>query len=78
MKVYTTIGLYPNGDFKVNGVLDKHLQDHIEYNKKYRPGRVLIVNGKIEYKGWVTTEMLETKLKELSNIKMDKPNYPYQ
>ncbi len=50
-KINTTIGLYPNGEYKINGVGDNNLESHIEYNKVYRPGRALFLNGKCIYKG---------------------------
>lgn len=45
MKLHTTIGVYPNGDSVVNGVLPEHLDEHVEYNRSHRPGRALVVDG---------------------------------
>jgi hypothetical protein len=28
--IHTTIGLYKNGDYKINGVLPEHLKEHID------------------------------------------------
>lgn len=50
-KIYTTIGLYPNGTYKTNGVSEEHIQSHIEYNKTFRPGRTLFIDGEVEYRG---------------------------
>ncbi|WCK57022.1 hypothetical protein PP175_27930 (plasmid) [Aneurinibacillus sp. Ricciae_BoGa-3] len=43
---HVTIGVYSNGEYKVNVVQGNHLQDHIEYNQTMRPGRALFVDGK--------------------------------
>ena len=66
-KIHTTVGVYI-GDmsFKVNGVRDIDLKQHIAYNKQYRPGRALIVDGKVEHTGYFNDEdipMLEEKFK---------------
>lgn len=51
--IHTSIGLYPNGDFVVNGVTSENLASHIYYNLKHRPGRALIVDGWIISAGTV-------------------------
>lgn len=58
MQVHTTVGLYFNGEFAVNGVHPNDLEDHIEYNKTHRPGRALIVDGKIIHRGYWPERML--------------------
>lgn len=78
-KVHITIGIYPNGDYKVNGVLPEHLQDHIEYNKIYRFGRALMVDGELVYGGvsedGYFDEIIESK--DLKNIRVSKCTAPY-
>lgn len=52
--IHTTIGVYANPArymWKVNGVSSEHLDAHINYNKKYRPGRALFVDGECVYSG---------------------------
>jgi hypothetical protein len=55
--IHTTVGVYPNWRFlgehgyKTNGVLPEHLESHIEYNKTFRWGRALFVDGKCVYPG---------------------------
>ena len=49
--IHTTIGVYPNGSHKVNGVTSENLAGHILYNTDNRPGRTLIVDDVILYKG---------------------------
>lgn len=69
-KIITTIGIYSNGQFKFNGVLERNLQSHIEYNKQLRFGRALIVDGQIAYSGIIKEEalheiILKNKLNEM-------------
>lgn len=46
------INVYPNGDIKKFEFKDKNkLKKEIEYNLEHRPGRAMIVDGKIIYKG---------------------------
>ena len=71
----TTVGVYSNLTYKVNGVKDEDLSDHIEYNKVMRFGRALLVDGKVVYTGYFSESdipMLEEKFgsivaKSLSN-----------
>lgn len=51
MKIHTTIGLYANGTFVINGVREANLDYHIHYNKKYHIGRSLFVDGKCAHVG---------------------------
>lgn len=77
-KIHTTIGVYPNGGHKVNGVKTEHLAEHIEYNKTFRFGRALIVDGEIVYLGAMSREKLEKYIKErgLEGIKMKRCTAP--
>ena len=34
--MHVTVGVYMNGVYKVNIVRDEDLEDHIQYNKKFR------------------------------------------
>ncbi len=78
-KIHTTIGVYPNGDFKTNGVAADHLEDHIKYNRTWRPGRALIIDGEIIHLGYFDKEGLEKVIaeKNLSDIKVTKCTVPY-
>jgi hypothetical protein len=57
---HVTIGVYANDTFKTNIVRPEHLEDHIEYNKLWRFGRALFVDGKCVYPGYLD----ESKVKE--------------
>ncbi len=46
MKNHLSVGVYLNDTFVVNVVKDEHLSSHKEYNKIFRPGRLLFVDGK--------------------------------
>jgi hypothetical protein len=72
-KIHTTIGVYPSGQTKVNGVKDEHLDEHIQYNKDFRFGRALIVNRKLVYKGiGVQKKIINEIIKEIVN---ENPKY---
>lgn len=43
---HLTLGIYSNGQYKFNVVRDEDLESHIEYNKTWRWGRLLYVDGK--------------------------------
>lgn len=63
---HVTIGVYNNEDFKVNIVRPEHLERHIEYNKTMRFGRALFVDGKCEYAGYLSDQMIEEWTKKIA------------
>ena len=78
--IHTTIGLYNNMTYKINGVLNEDLDIHINYNKQFRFGRALFVDGKCVHEGTLSKE----KLKEFENIirwdtkfRLTEHTYPY-
>ena len=77
-----TIGIYLNGDYKLNNVAEEHLEYHIRYNLNHRPGRALVVDGEIVNTGYLTRErieeMLKGKLKDVVRAKSwERPSPPY-
>lgn len=77
--IHTTIGIYPNGFPKFNGVKAEHLEEHIQYNKDFRPGRALMVDGVIVYGGYESGKQVDEEyLKGLREKKIDKCTAPYQ
>ena len=79
--IHTTIGLYANGSFKINGVLPIDLKNHIEYNLKYRVGRSFFVDGKCLNKGYQNDqEIKDFKERIAKDIKLKavKCTSPYQ
>ena len=79
-KLHTTIGLYANLTFKMNGVKPEHLETHIEYNKTHRFGRALFVDGKCVYKGYLSDDQIKLHEQLFKNPKYiaTKCNVPYQ
>lgn len=77
--IHTTIGIYSDGSYKVNGVKSEDLQSHIEYNKTFRFGRALLVDGEIIYPGYFSLESLQKLIqeKQLQAIKMTSCSAPY-
>ncbi len=78
--IHTTIGLYANGTYKINGVKSEHLEEHIAYNKKYRGGRTLFVDGNLIHKGYHNDEQIKAFQERIvqENLKVDKCTEPYQ
>lgn len=81
--IHTTIGVYPKPDrylWKINGVAEEHLQAHITYNRNWRPGRALFVDGKCVYPGNVSPDdiaRIEAEL-EADPIVRDRDTAPYR
>lgn len=87
--IHTTVGVYPNWKalgsvgYKVNGVLDEHLHGHIDYNRKFRPGRALFVDGVCMNQGGLSkadVTFWEVKLNPKycdSEFKMKRDTSPY-
>lgn len=74
------MGVYRNGGRKHNGVLDEHLQDHIDYNVTFRFGRALFVDGKCVHRGYLSQEQCDEIEAELRSkpVVMTKCTVPYQ
>lgn len=45
--MHVTVGVYMNGQYKYNIVRDEDLENHIKYNKIFRFGRGLFVDGEM-------------------------------
>lgn len=76
-EIITTIGVYNNGDKVINGVRASHIEVHIDYNKKFRPGRALFVNGVCKHTGYLGKERCKELEIEFKDIKKDKDTAPY-
>lgn len=77
--IHHTVGVYPNGSMKTNGVDAKHLKDHIQYNLDYRPGRALFVDGVCVYEGNVSKETLAKAAELIKTFKTPtRCTAPYQ
>lgn len=76
--IHTTVGVYSSGDKVFNGVSTEDLQDHIDYNLSFRPGRAFFVDGKCLNVGYLTPQRCEELEKELKAVKMKVDTRPYQ
>jgi len=77
-KIHTTIGIYPNGHCKVNGVKAEHLEQHIEHNRTFRPGRALMVDGIIVLNGYGSGNQTDQEyLNRMKEIKKTECTVPY-
>ena len=83
-KNHLTLGVYTNGQYKYNVVRDEDLESHIEYNKTWRWGRLLYVDGERVYDGCLKEESLPMydeiarNFYENNNVNMNKPTIPYR
>ena len=75
--IHTTVGIYLNGDHKTNGVIPENLESHIEYNKTYRYGRALLVDGKVVHLGYYSESDREELERKFGHIKILKHTAPY-
>lgn len=53
-KIYTTVGVYGDQSYVVNGVRIKDLPEHVKYNINHRIGRALFVDGICIHHGFLT------------------------
>jgi hypothetical protein len=58
MSNHVSLAVYPNMDFVWNVVADEHLEEYVTYNKTFRPGRLLYVDGKRVHGGCIYEQYL--------------------
>lgn len=75
--IHHTIGIYPNGEWKCNGVQSEHLAEHIAYNLRFRPGRTFYVDWICLNKGPIKPEVLEVALKAADKHRPTSDTAPY-
>lgn len=66
--LHLTVGVYPNGSMKTNGVTPKNLKEHIDYNLSFRPGRALFVDGVMVYAGHLDEKAMREALEIVPKI----------
>lgn len=78
--IHHTRGVYPNGDYKDNGVSSENLGEHIYFNIRCRPGRALFLDGFCIYEGCggVSEELIVKHMEMLEGVTADKDTAPYQ
>ena len=80
---HLTLGVYLSGDCAYNVVREEDLEEHIQFNKTFRPGRLLYVDGQRIYNGVLKEKYLPKydKIVEefymTNNVDLDKPTTPY-
>lgn len=62
--LHKTYGVYFNRSWKRNAVHPNDLAGHIEYNKFWRFGRALIVDGVVVHTGYFKQEEIEEWVRE--------------
>lgn len=81
-----SIRIYPDKHYVVNVVHPDDIENHIEYNKDFRPGCLLYVDGKRVSNGMRKEEYLadfdeyekSIRTTELKSINMNKCTRPYR
>lgn len=69
--MHVTVGVYMNGQYKYNIVRDEDLENHIKYNKIFRFGRGLFVDGKCVNQGYLSEEQVRNWEKSISEMEFD-------
>lgn len=79
-KIHHVMAVYPNGDRIHNGVHSDHLDGHLKYNKLFRPGRAVFVNGKCVFQGHLTKQTCSAIEQELQKtpVLMRNITIPYK
>ena len=75
---HITIGVYSDDSYKINIVKDKDLVAHIEYNKIFRYGRALFVDGKCENQGYLSDRKVREWEDKIKQMDIDKRFVSYQ
>lgn len=75
-----TVGVYANQSYKVNVVAPEDLIDHIEYNKTFRCGRALFVDGICLHPGYLNKEEIKKWERQIEKMTLSKKmvTQPYQ
>lgn len=75
--IHCTVGVYPNGEHKSNGVDSENLAAHIAYNLRYRPGRAFFVDGICIHRGYLSREECDKWEVKLSKLTRGADTAPY-
>lgn len=68
MKNHLSLRLYPNKDYVINVVSDANLASHVEYNKTYRFGCILYIDGVRKTNGCLKEDCLKEYDEYASNL----------
>jgi len=85
MANHLTLGIYGNGQYKYNVVREEDLEHHIRYNKIWRFGRLLYVDGQRIYDGNSQTKAALDRYDKIAEdfyknnkVNMNVPTIPYR
>lgn len=56
---HLVLNLYASGDYTVDKVNDIELRNYVEFNKKWRFGRLIYVDGQRVYNGCIKDDCIE-------------------
>ena len=82
MSNHITIRVYPNKHYVINVVSDEHLKDHLTYNRDFRFGCLVYLDGKRVQNGCRKPEYLQefddfVKTIDTSAINMNRETIPF-
>lgn len=69
---HITIGVYSDDSYKINIVKHEHLDSHTEYNKIFRYGRALFVDGVCVHSGYLSNEKINEWENKIKTMEIDK------
>ena len=68
---HISVGVYANGNHVVNIVKDENINEHIEYNKLFRFGRALFVDGECLNTGYLNSEEVKKWKDKIKAMNID-------
>lgn len=82
-RLHKTYGVYLDRSWKRNAVAPEDLEAHIQYNLEARPGRALVVDGKVVHCGYFKPQNIEVWVRDMlpeidRNWTPTQPTRPYQ
>ena len=82
MANHLTLGIYANGQYECNVVREEDLENHIKYNKTFRFGRLLYVDGKRVHNGQIKENLdrydrIAEEFYKSNKVNMNIPTIPY-
>ena len=80
-KHHVTVGVYLNGQYKINTVADEDLEQYVRYNKAFRFGRALFVDGVCVNSGSFPPEKVGEWTQRIAKMNLQPastPTKPYQ
>lgn len=60
-----SIRIYNSGSVTINNVRPEHIEEHIKYNKTFRFGCALVVDGVIHNEGYLGVDRINSIVEEI-------------